>query len=101
MPATLCPFNDDHSIDEIGLRGYVRHLASIDGIIAFVFNGRTDEDALMGMMMVDASRESDLQDSRRLDLPLEGALESEAAIHVEEKALYGRLIELAAANVLQ
>ena len=43
LPATLCPFNDDDSIDEIGLRDYVRYLASVDGITGLVCNGHTGE----------------------------------------------------------
>ena len=43
MPATLCPFREDDSIDEEGLREYVRYLASVDGITALVCNGHTGE----------------------------------------------------------
>ncbi len=43
LPATLCPFHDDDSIDEIGLRGYARYLASVDGITGLVCNGHTGE----------------------------------------------------------
>ena len=43
LPATLCPFNDDDSIDEIGLRDYVAYLASVDGITGLVCNGHTGE----------------------------------------------------------
>ena len=43
MPATLCPFHDDDSIDEEGLRQYVSYLASVDGITALVCNGHTGE----------------------------------------------------------
>ena len=43
LPATLCPFNDDDSIDEEGLRAYVRYLASVDGITGLVCNGHTGE----------------------------------------------------------
>ncbi len=43
LPATLCPFNDDDSIDETGLREYVRYLASVDGITGLVCNGHTGE----------------------------------------------------------
>lgn len=49
----------------------------------------TDKDALMAMMMEVATRESALQEGRRLTLPLEGDLESEAAIRAEEKKRYG------------
>ena len=41
--ATLCPFNEDCSIDEQGLRAYGRHLASIVGIKGLVCNGHTGE----------------------------------------------------------
>ena len=43
LPATLCPFNDDDSIDERGLREYVKYLASVDGITGLVCNGHTGE----------------------------------------------------------
>ena len=43
MPATLCPFRDDDSIDEEGLRSYVSYLASVPGITALVCNGHTGE----------------------------------------------------------
>ena len=43
LPATLCPFNDDDSIDEDGLRQYVQYLASVDGITGLVCNGHTGE----------------------------------------------------------
>ncbi len=49
----------------------------------------SDEDALMAMMMEVAARESAMQDGRRLSLPLEGDLESEAAIRAQEKQRYG------------
>ena len=43
LPATLCPFNDDDSIDEAGLRAYARYLVSVDGITGLVCNGHTGE----------------------------------------------------------
>ena len=44
----------------------------------------------MAMMMEVATRESALAEGKRLSLPLEGELESEAAIRAEEKErLYG------------
>ncbi len=49
----------------------------------------SDEDALMAMMMEVATRESALQDGRRLTLPLTGELESEAALRAQERRLYG------------
>ncbi len=42
-PATLCPIKDDDSIDEQGLRLYVRYLASVPGIKGLVCNGHTGE----------------------------------------------------------
>ncbi|MCY4466317.1 MAG: dihydrodipicolinate synthase family protein [Chloroflexi bacterium] len=43
LPATLCPFNSDDSLDEGGLREYVRYLASVDGVTGLVCNGHTGE----------------------------------------------------------
>ena len=43
FPATLCPFKDDDSIDEAGLREYVRYLASVDGVMGLTCNGHTGE----------------------------------------------------------
>lgn len=43
LPATLCPFHEDDSIDEQGLRDYVRYLASVPGITGLVCNGHTGE----------------------------------------------------------
>ena len=43
LPATLCPFNNDDSIDEPGLRAYFRYLASVDGVTGLVCNGHTGE----------------------------------------------------------
>lgn len=45
--ATLCPFNDDYTIDETGLRAYSRYLASVDGLRGLVCNGHTGE--VMGL----------------------------------------------------
>ena len=42
-PAILCPFKDDDSVDEQGLRNYVRYLASMPGIKGLVSNGHTGE----------------------------------------------------------
>jgi 4-hydroxy-tetrahydrodipicolinate synthase len=43
FPATLCPFNQDESIDEDGLRAYMRELAAVDGVKGLVCNGHTGE----------------------------------------------------------
>jgi 4-hydroxy-tetrahydrodipicolinate synthase len=45
--ATLCPFKDDYSIDESGLRAYARYLAGVDGMKGLVCNGHTGE--VMGL----------------------------------------------------
>jgi len=41
--ATLCPFNEDESVDEDGLREYVAELAAVQGIKGLVCNGHTGE----------------------------------------------------------
>lgn len=43
FPATLCPFHEDESIDEAGLRAYLRGLASVEGVKGLVCNGHTGE----------------------------------------------------------
>lgn len=43
FPATLCPFHNDESIDEEGLKKYMIELASVDGIKGVVCNGHTGE----------------------------------------------------------
>ena len=43
FPATLCPFHEDESIDEEGLRAYMRELAAVNGIKGLVCNGHTGE----------------------------------------------------------
>ena len=41
--ATLCTFNEDESLDEAGLRAYIRHLAAVPGLTGLVPNGHTGE----------------------------------------------------------
>lgn len=41
--ATLCPFHEDESIDEEGLREYIRELAQVEGIQGLTCNGHTGE----------------------------------------------------------
>ena len=43
FPATLCPFHEDESIDEVGLARYIEELALVDGIEGVVCNGHTGE----------------------------------------------------------
>ncbi|MEZ4659720.1 MAG: dihydrodipicolinate synthase family protein [Caldilineaceae bacterium] len=45
--ATLCPFREDQSIDEEGLRAYSRYLAGVEGMRGLVCNGHTGE--VMGL----------------------------------------------------
>jgi 4-hydroxy-tetrahydrodipicolinate synthase len=42
-PATLCPFHDDESVDEEGLRSYISAVASVPGVDGVVCNGHTGE----------------------------------------------------------
>ena len=51
---TLCPFKEDYSIDEGGLRAYARYLASVDGIKGLVCNGHTGE--VMGLRTAERLR---------------------------------------------
>jgi len=41
--ATLCPFHEDESLDEEGLRIYLREIAAVEGIRGIVCNGHTGE----------------------------------------------------------
>jgi 4-hydroxy-tetrahydrodipicolinate synthase len=43
FPATLCAFADDESIDEDGLRSYIRDLCAVEGLKGLVCNGHTGE----------------------------------------------------------
>ena len=43
FPATLCPFHQDESIDEEGLRDYIAELAAVDGVKGLTCNGHTGE----------------------------------------------------------
>ena len=52
--ATLCPFKDDFSIDEEGLRSYARYLTSTDGLKGLVCNGHTGE--VMGLRSVERAQ---------------------------------------------
>ncbi|NWG13994.1 MAG: dihydrodipicolinate synthase family protein [Acidobacteria bacterium] len=41
--ATLCPFQEDESLDEAGLCGYIKEVAEVPGICGVVCNGHTGE----------------------------------------------------------
>jgi len=41
--ATLCAFGEDQSLDEQGLRGYIRDLCAVEGLKGLVCNGHTGE----------------------------------------------------------
>jgi 4-hydroxy-tetrahydrodipicolinate synthase len=56
--ATLCPLNDDYSIDEPGLREYVRYLASVDGMRGLVCNGHTGD--VMGLTPRERTRVTEI-----------------------------------------
>ena len=43
FPATLCAFDEDESIDEAGLRAYIRDLCKVNGLKGLVCNGHTGE----------------------------------------------------------
>jgi 4-hydroxy-tetrahydrodipicolinate synthase len=43
FPATLCPFQEDESLDEAGLRTYIRELTCVPGLKGLVANGHTGE----------------------------------------------------------
>ena len=43
FPATLCAFHDDETIDEEGLRSYIRELCAVEGLKGLVCNGHTGE----------------------------------------------------------
>jgi len=43
FPATLCAFGNDESVDEEGLRGYIRELCGVEGLAGLVCNGHTGE----------------------------------------------------------
>lgn len=54
FPATLCPFYDDETIDEEGLREYIANLATVDGVKGLVCNGHTGE--IMSLRPVERAR---------------------------------------------
>ena len=97
LPTGRIEFVNPH---RLGARAYHRRnyysAAVISHIVDFAETVRgereseySDEDALMALMMDVATRESALQEGRRLSLPLEGDLESEARIRAEERQRYG------------
>jgi len=43
FPATLCPFYEDESINEEGLRDYLRDIARVEGVKGLTCNGHTGE----------------------------------------------------------
>ncbi len=43
FPATLCPFRQDESLDEDGLRNYIAELALVPGVKGVTCNGHTGE----------------------------------------------------------
>ncbi len=62
IPATLLPFNDDLSIDEVATRKHLRDVAAVKGLRAISVNGHASE-----------VHACDVDDQRRgLDLTLDG-----------------------------
>jgi 4-hydroxy-tetrahydrodipicolinate synthase len=43
FPATLCPFHEEETIDEAGLRAYIANLCQVPGVKGLVPNGHTGE----------------------------------------------------------
>jgi hypothetical protein len=43
FPATLCPFHQDETLDESGLRAYISNLCRVPGLKGLVPNGHTGE----------------------------------------------------------
>jgi 4-hydroxy-tetrahydrodipicolinate synthase len=43
IPATLLPFNEDFSIDEVSTRKHLRDVAAVDGLSAITVNGHASE----------------------------------------------------------
>ena len=67
FPATLCPFNEDESINEDGLQAYVRDLASVEGIKGLTCNGHTGE--IMSLRPRERARVTKLVADAVADLP--------------------------------
>jgi 4-hydroxy-tetrahydrodipicolinate synthase len=87
-PATLCPFHDDESVDQEGLRSYIRELASVPGVEGVVCNGHTgeimslrpDERALVMRIVAEAVREANAASGRKVraitGVSAEGSIEA-------------------------
>jgi 4-hydroxy-tetrahydrodipicolinate synthase len=87
-PATLCPFRDDESVDQEGLRSYIRELASVPGVEGVVCNGHTgeimslrpDERVLVMRIVAEAVREANAASGRKVraitGVSAEGSIEA-------------------------
>jgi len=87
-PATLCPFHDDESVDQEGLRSYIRELANVPGIEGVVCNGHTgeimslrpDERVLVMRIVAEAVREANAASGRKVraitGVSAEGSIEA-------------------------
>jgi predicted dehydrogenase len=81
----LCQhMNDDYCVPILG--HLVDFVLAVRGLQASEF---TDEDALASLMMEVGARESALRDGRRIALPLDGDLESDAITRQRLRAKYG------------
>jgi 4-hydroxy-tetrahydrodipicolinate synthase len=87
-PATLCPFHDDESVDQEGLRSYIRELASVPGVEGVVCNGHTgeimslrpEERVLVMRIVAEAVREANAASGRNVraitGVSAEGSIEA-------------------------
>lgn len=66
FPATLCPFHNDESIDETGLRLYLRDILSVDGVKGVVGNGHTGE--IMSLLPAERARVTKIASEVRTEL---------------------------------
>lgn len=84
FPATLCPFHEDESLDEEGLREYIRELASVPGVQGLTCNGHTGEvmslrpaeRARVTQIIAETVRESDRDVKVISGVSAEGSLEA-------------------------
>jgi len=90
FPATLIPFLDDprYSLDEVGLRAYIRRFVGIPGINGVVCNGHTGE--IQALFPEERTRVTEvLVDELGDELPVVSGVSAEAtleAIHYAQEA---------------
>src|SRR5262245_24889780 len=82
--ATLCPFREDETIDEVGLRKYIRDLLQITGLSGLTCNGHTgeimslrpEERATVTRIVAETVRDSDTPVKVVSGISAEGSLEA-------------------------